>query len=230
MTDPARCARPARSSVAFAAATLLAVLAPVGPLAGRATAAGATSVTADDAAGSTFHSVAPIRVLDTRYGTGAPKAPIAPRSGLTVALPSALVPSSATAVVMNVTVPRPGGPGHLTVYPGGTPEPASSNLNFATGETVPNLVMVTLGSGRTVSFHSSSPGTVDVFADLAGYYDASATGLRLKTIDPTRGPDPPRGIGRSTGAVRPHEMLRLAVRPSDVPAEAAAVVLNVTVT
>src|SRR3954454_6762831 len=109
--------------------TLVAVVAMATPLTfsvpvGYATTS--TSVSADDVSGSTFHPSAPVRVLDTRTGNGAPKAPVGAQKTLTVALPSAAVPSTATAVVVNVTVTQPTAPGHLTIYPGGTAQPNTS--------------------------------------------------------------------------------------------------------
>ena len=53
--------------------------------------------------------------------------------------------SSLGAVVLNTTVTEPTAPGHLIVYPLPGPPPLASNLNFGTGPTVPNLVMVKLG-------------------------------------------------------------------------------------
>ena len=58
---------------------------------------------------------------------------------------------------------------HLTVYPTGVVRPATTSVSFAKGRTVPRLVVVNVGTGGTVTFFDSS-GTVDVIADLAGYY------------------------------------------------------------
>ncbi|HUN35601.1 MAG TPA: fibronectin type III domain-containing protein [Trebonia sp.] len=60
--------------------------------------------------------------------------------------------------------------GVLTVYPDGESPPAASNLNFVSGETVPNLVVVQVGSDGKVGFYNSSGGTVQVVADLSGYF------------------------------------------------------------
>jgi hypothetical protein len=52
-----------------------------------------------------------------------------------------------TAVVVNTTVDQPTAPSHLTVYPAGTTKPNAANLNFVANQTVPNLVIVRVGTG-----------------------------------------------------------------------------------
>jgi hypothetical protein len=76
-------------------------------------------------------------------------------------------------VVMNVTVTQPQRDGFLTVYPDGPTRPNASNLNFTHGETVPNLVIVPL-QGGVADFANTSGGTVQLVADLAGYFAAGA--------------------------------------------------------
>ncbi len=66
------------------------------------------------------------------------------------------------AVVLNVTVTQPTSHGFLTVWPEGAARPTVSNLNFGAGETIPNLVVVKVGSGGQVDFYNGSSGTVQV--------------------------------------------------------------------
>jgi hypothetical protein len=70
---------------------------------------------------------------------------------------------------MNVTATNPTAASFLTVYPTGEIRPSVSNLNFTTGQTIPNLVIARVGAGNQVTFYNAA-GTVDVVADLAGYY------------------------------------------------------------
>jgi hypothetical protein len=51
--------------------------------------------------------------------------------------------------------------------------PGTSSLDFASGQTVANLVIVPLNNG-IADIYNGSPGTVQVVADLAGYYAAGA--------------------------------------------------------
>ena len=69
------------------------------------------------------------------------------------------MPGSTEGVLLNTTIVGPSGGGFLTVYPCGTTPPNASNLNFAAGQVVPNLVDAKIGSGGTVCFVSTVPPT-----------------------------------------------------------------------
>ncbi|MFE4518351.1 right-handed parallel beta-helix repeat-containing protein [Kitasatospora sp. NPDC056783] len=137
--------------------------------------------------GSLFHPQGPTRLLDTRAAIGIPAAQAVPAYG-TVDLPVtgvAGVPATGvTAVTMNVTVADPTQEGHLTVYPHGGAAPNASNINWTAGRTIPNLVTVPVKDGK-VSFHNASGGTVQLIADLAGYFDAAGR-TAYHPIDPER--------------------------------------------
>ena len=119
-------------------------------------------------------SLAPSRILDTRKSTGAP-GPVP--SGATVRLQvtgrGGVPASGVTAVVLNVTVTEPGGGGYLRVYPDSATLPAVSNVNFAAGETVANLVMVKVSPAGRVAITNTSGGTVQIVADVSGYVIAA---------------------------------------------------------
>ena len=109
----------------------------------------------------------PSRVLDTRTGVGGLHAKLADFN-LTVTGVGG-VPAEATAVVMNVTATGATQSSYLALQPAGEPQQLVSNLNFGAGETVANLVTVKIGpSGQVRIFNAN--GTVDVIADLSGYY------------------------------------------------------------
>jgi Zn-dependent metalloprotease len=114
-----------------------------------------------------FTGKTPTRVLDTRSGIGAPKAKLGAGATLTLTVPG--LPAGVTAVALNVTATGPTAASFLTVYPGGTARPTASNLNFVAGQTIPNMVLVPLGSGGKVTFYNNA-GTVNVIADLVGYF------------------------------------------------------------
>jgi hypothetical protein len=111
--------------------------------------------------------MAPTRVLNTLAGLGAAKAKLGAGRTLTLRVPG--LPAGTTAVAINVMVTNPTVAGYLTVYPGGTARPGASNLTFAAGQTIPNLVLVPLGPGNTVTFYNRA-GTVNVLGDLVGYF------------------------------------------------------------
>ena len=77
------------------------------------------------------------------------------------------IPTDATAVVLNVTEVAGTASSLLTVYPYGTGMPKASNLNFAPGKVIANLVTVTLGQGGAVDIYNAL-GTVNVLADVEG--------------------------------------------------------------
>jgi len=190
--------------------------------------------------GSTYVPVIPTRVLDTRKGTGAPKAKLGSEGVLPVnvvqgvTLPAGM--GTITAVVMNVTVTNPTAGGNVSAYPAGKALPATSNLNFSAGETVPNLVTVRVGSGDIVDLHNDSPGSTDLIADVQGYYVASTTGDYYLPYTPQRILDTRKATGAS-GPVAANGTVSLSVPKcvsgsgsTQVTATAAAVALNVTVT
>ncbi len=183
--------------------------------------------------GSQVNSVGPTRILDTRAGTGAPMRRVAAEGTvrLQVAGVAGVPATGVTGVVMNVTAVRPTGAGFVTVYPDGQALPNVSNLNFTAGETVPNLVVVPVVDGK-VDLHNGSGGTVDLLADITGYYSAAGTGgSLLQAVTPVRVLDTRSGTGGAGGTVVPRGGITLNV--SDLPGAPStltAVVLNVTVT
>jgi hypothetical protein len=70
---------------------------------------------------------------------------------------------------MNATVTATTATSFLTIWPQGATRPLASNLNWTRGVTVPNLVIVRLGTGSGISIFNNS-GTVHVILDLAGFY------------------------------------------------------------
>ena len=113
---------------------------------------GAQSVSAAPAGASAFHGVSPLRLFDTR---GSAKLGAGSYNSVVIA-GLAGVPSSATAVVLNVTAIDATGEGYVTVFPWGDALPNTSNVNIKSfGQMVPNLVTVRLGSGGMVGLFTS---------------------------------------------------------------------------
>jgi hypothetical protein len=94
--------------------------------------------------------------------------------GGTVSLPvlgqGGVPTTGVSAVVLNVTATEPTAPGYITVYPDGVSQPLASNLNFSPGQTVPNLVIAPVGADGKVDFYNGSGGTVQLVADVNGYF------------------------------------------------------------
>ena len=122
--------------------------------------------------GALFRALDPARVLDTRTATGGNQGTV--DAGETIETdvtgPGGVPATGATAVVLNTTVTEPTSGSFLTVFPSDdlTP-PTASNLNFAPGQTVPNLVIVKVGTNGNVKIYNAV-GSVHVIFDVAGWY------------------------------------------------------------
>jgi len=157
------------------------------------------------------------------------------------------VPSTATSVVLNVTVVDPTGSGFLTVFPDGSTEPGTSDVNYVTGEVVPNLVEIGVGVNGDVSFYASRQ--TDIVVDVEGYTSATplggaGAGLYTPLTTPTRicdtRPGNPSNLdsapvnqcdGGNAGETL-HAFGSIPVQVADdsvIPSAASAAVLNVTV-
>ncbi len=140
--------------------------------------------------------------------------------------------SGVAAVVLNVTVTEPRAAGYLTVFPDGTARPSTSNLNYVAGQTVPNVVIAPVGADGKVDFYNGSTGTVQVVADVSGWFSSGTPAAGgLSPLSPARVMDTRSGVGAS-GPVAARGTVQLSVLGhGGVPVSGvAAVVLNVTVT
>jgi hypothetical protein len=184
--------------------------------------------------GDGFTGITPQRVLDTRNGVGGIGGRF--RSGQTRALtvaPAArgAVPAGVAAVVLNVTAVNPTDNGYVTVWPAGQPKPLASSLNTMPGQTRPNLVIAKVGAGGKVDLYAFGDrgGTTDLVADVVGYFRPGA-GV-LHSIDPQRLFDSRTGLNTVRGPFGPAQRRDVAVTGhAGVPANARAVILNVTAT
>ncbi len=97
------------------------------------------------------------------FRSAVPFAPARARSILELTVTGGDVPADASAVVLNVPVTGTQQPGFVTAWPCGSPMPTASNLNFGTQDTVPNAVIVKVGTEGKVCFYS------DAATHLVGY-------------------------------------------------------------
>jgi hypothetical protein len=180
-----------------------------------------------------FNTLVPSRVLDTRDGTGAPTAKVGPGATLDLQVTgTGGVPATGVeAVVLNVTETSPTATSsYVTVFPTGVTQPLASNLNFVANQTVPNRVIVKVGTAGKVSLFNAA-GSVDLIADVNGWFtDGSAgsagdifTGLTPNRIMDTRLGGSPMGPGSTIH-------MNVAGQGGVPPTGAHSVVLNVTVT
>jgi hypothetical protein len=111
-----------------------------------------------------YQSVTPVRLLDTRDGTGGWLGRIAPDQEIDV-----YIPAEAVVAVGHVTAVGAAGPGFLTTGPGGHP-PAVSNLNYERAEARPNLVASPLDADGRVRIHTYGTGRHYTLFDLIGWF------------------------------------------------------------
>jgi len=71
---------------------------------------------------------------------------------------------------MNVTAVGPAADGFVTAWPSGLAQPNASNLNFSAGQTIPNTVIVPIGVGGKINLYNGSGGTIELLADVSGYF------------------------------------------------------------
>lgn len=186
---------------------------------------------ADDTTPGSFNAVQPARVLDTRSGVGSPKLAVAAGATLTFTA-TAGIADPVGAVVMEVTAVNPKNAGYLTVFAAGATRPTASNLNFLPGQTVPNLVVTPTSSAGKVSVYNGSKGTVDVLADLHGFFVGGANTAVEGTYVPMaahRVLDTRIGLGAAKKPAGPDSTTVIKVAgTAGIPAAASAVVVNVT--
>ncbi|MGH7612308.1 MAG: G1 family glutamic endopeptidase [Candidatus Dormibacteria bacterium] len=185
------------------------------------------------AAGGAYTALSPTRLLDTRTSH---QTPLGPDGAVSLKVTGGNVPDSATAVAINVTVTDTSAASYLTVYPTGEVTPLLSNLNWPAGDTVPNLVIVPVGSGGEVTFYNDA-GTVDVVVDLEGYFapeTAGSTAGSYVPLAPTRITDTRTGSGYPNSGPPLGAQGSLNVQVTGEggipPTGVAAALLNVTVT
>ena len=156
-------------------------------------AASANPVTANvGSVALTFHTVTPVRVLDTRAGIGAPKAALKPDQALVVGIGG--IPEGATAVAVNLTAVNGTAGSFLTLYAKGAAQPVTSTVNWTGRAAIANGAIVALSADHAITIRNH-PGTVDVVVDLVGYYAPGPAG--------ETGPAGPAGPAGAIGPVGP---------------------------
>ncbi len=100
------------------------------------------------------------------------------------------VPSSGvSAVVLNLTAIGPTAGGYLTAFPAGATQAVVSTVNFNKGETVPNRVIVKVGTSGQITIYNNS-GSTNFAVDVSGYYtdgsSSSQTGSLFNPVTPAR--------------------------------------------
>jgi len=178
---------------------------------------------------SVFVPITPCRVMDTRptpVAVGSRTSPLGEQDTHTISVRgtngNCVIPTDATGLSMNVTVDNPTRDSYLTVFPSDVARPLASNLNWtALQAPVANAVTTNISADGKISFFNNA-GTVNVIADIVGYYvghdhddryytkaeiDARGHVIAISLYDSQVGPDvgsiaPGRPFGLVLGATQ----------------------------
>lgn len=194
--------------------------------------------------GATFHSIAPVRIADTRAapacgpdGTCLPAGAVP--ADTEVALQATGIPAVATAVLANLAITEPAAPGYLTADACATLVPGPqvrANTNYAKGDTISNLAVVPVAAGPNgVAFCTTSMSATHEVVDVQGWFGpatqsdpgAGFTVVPTQRLLDTRTcwTDPATKV-QQCGAMSPAgSLIRIAA-----PAGATAVLVNLTLT
>jgi hypothetical protein len=118
------------------------------------------------------------------------------------------------------------------VYPCGSPQPNASNVNFDAGATIPNAVVVKLGIAGNVCVFASA--ATQLIVDVNAYFIDSASSASVvpaRLLDSRPGGVTKDGASQGIG-LRPADSVTelMVTGRGDVPGDATAVILNLTVT
>jgi hypothetical protein len=171
-------------------------------------------------ANSSYQTIAPTRLVDTREPAGSPIHP----AGAVLAVPvTGLkgIPADAAAVAINLTVTDNTVAGYATAFPCDQP-PANpiALVNYITHTATPNFSIVKPAANGTICFNTSSPAHLVV--DAFGYFPA---GSAISVTSPVRLADT-----RPSGVQLPplQELVIPVIGGSGQPKNATAAVLNIT--
>jgi len=183
---------------------------------------------------STYHPVAPVRLLDTRYANGLTGKLVAgtPRTfQITERGGPSNVPAGATAVTANVTVTKAGAASSVYLGPAEVAHPSTATFNFnandntASGSTI--AIDPVLGT-MSVTYMAAS-GTTDLVLDVTGYFVAGSGGDTFHALTPIRLLDTRTGNGATKAKVKANAPITFKLWNRGVPPTAKAVTGNLTV-
>ncbi len=182
-----------------------------------------------------FYPATPCRVADTRWTTGqfgGPSMTGGQTRDFPVPLGPCVIPGTARAYSLNVTVVPPGYLGYLTTWPTGEAQPNVSTLNSWTGKVVANAALVPGGTNESISVFVQDP--TDVILDINGYFGqpGGQGALYFYPVAPCRVADTRRDPGPFGGPEMGAATTRSFAIPASgcgIPATAAAYSMNVTV-
>jgi len=120
-----------------------------------------------------FYTVTPCRAFDTRDPSGPTLgAPLACGTEQSFAIAGRCdVPSSATAVSLNLTGTASSSQGNLRLFPAGAVAPLVSTLNYVAGQTRANNAVAALGTDGKITVLCAPSGATHLILDVNGYFE-----------------------------------------------------------
>jgi surface antigen len=180
---------------------------------------GASAPTTD----TSWQVAGPVRLLDTRTGNGAAKAPVTGGSALTFQVTGrgGLPTSGVDKVLLTINATTPAADGYLTVHASGTTQPTARAASIRAARPNTTSVMTRVGSDGKVRIYTSA--TTDLSADVVGW---SATGGNVGGGAPVRVLDTRTGLSATKAKLAAGGTLSLTVTGrAGVPTSGASAVL-----
>jgi hypothetical protein len=175
---------------------------------------------------TTYTPVTPIRILDTRNGTGAPEAKLTPNSSPLAVQVGGVngIPSGISAVAIGLAAVDNSGDGNLVAWADGTARPNVAPVQFNSGRDVGAMAIVPVGTDGKIDIAEPDGTSTDVVGDVSGYFTTGTSGERYHAIMADRLIDTRNTTAVAAGGT-------LAVTPgAKVIAPAPDLVLNITAT
>lgn len=99
------------------------------------------------------------------------------------------IPTTVTAVGIDVTLTGESSSGFLAAYADGTQRPITSATNYTASTTVTGYQVVPVGPDGKIAIYNSSPGTTALIVDITGYYTSNYSAGSAQIGDQTYYPE-----------------------------------------
>ena len=182
-------------------------------------------------AGTTYHPIPPVRLLDTRIGNGLAGKLVAGAPRTFQIATRGNVPLGATAITANATIVNACAASSVYLGPTEIAKPSTFTIKFNRNDVTAFGITVALSETGTLSAtYMASSGTTDLVIDVTGYFTPDTSGSTYHPITPVRLLDT-RSRNGLVGKLVANVPRTFAVAGrGGVPSYATAVTGNVTVT
>jgi hypothetical protein len=169
----------------------------------------------------------PVRVVDTRIGSGAPARPLGPDGVISVSPAAAGVPAGASSVVINLAGISATTSTYLATFPGRNPGTSNLVLTPLDPSAAVAAVVPLDAHGNFKVFNKL--GKTHVLVDVLGYFSAAGTDGYRGLASPQRIFDSRTTLGGHHSPLRSGEQVKITVLPPTDPDANGSVLINLTV-